>query len=177
MRTHTSQFEFLPLGLQYYVGGRFLALQLQTPVAGNLLHHAIELFLKAALSDLPIKKLRSRKDFGHDLLKLWAEFSQRSGGSNEQHVKAINDINKFEEIRYPSENVEELSLHLAIFRQKDGKNMGPSEAYSFVLEEVDSLVSFILSYPKISGFINNMTAHFSELSKNSLLEANKYPII
>ena len=70
-----------------------------------------------------------------------------------------------------------MSLHLAIFRQKDGKNMGPSEAYSFVLEEVDSLVSFILSYPKISGFINNMTAHFSELSKNSLLEANKYPII
>jgi hypothetical protein len=89
----------LPLAIQYYVGGRFLALQLQTPVSGNLLHHTVELFLKAALSDIPIKRLRSKKEFGHDLSKLWAHFCVRVKQQNPLHTKTINDINQFEEIR------------------------------------------------------------------------------
>lgn len=177
MRTHTSHFELLPLAIQYYVGGRFLALQLQTPVAGNLLHHAIELFLKAALSDISIKRLRAKKEFGHDLTKLWAEYCIRVKEQNQLHTKTINDINKFEEIRYPSEHREELALHMAVFRQPDGKSMGQLNAYAFVLEEVDSLISYILNFPKLAQHISLVTNPLPEYSKRCLLESNRHPIL
>jgi hypothetical protein len=38
------------LGSQYYIAGRFLTLAQTIPVAGNLLHHAIEMCLKGALT-------------------------------------------------------------------------------------------------------------------------------
>ncbi len=40
---------FCRLGIDYYVAGRFAALSGIFPVAGNQLHHAVEMLLKGAL--------------------------------------------------------------------------------------------------------------------------------
>jgi hypothetical protein len=41
---------FFKTGSQYYIAGRFAAFAWFHPVAGNLFHHAIEMYLKGALS-------------------------------------------------------------------------------------------------------------------------------
>ena len=41
--------EYLRLALQYYIAGRSAYFALSWPVAGNLLHHAVEMLLKYLL--------------------------------------------------------------------------------------------------------------------------------
>jgi len=48
-------------GMQYYTIGRYSVLAGVNPVAGNLLHHAIEMFLKGALAVNAASLLRKWK--------------------------------------------------------------------------------------------------------------------
>jgi hypothetical protein len=59
---------FYGYGFQYYLAGRFAVIAQLSPVAANLLHHAIETLLKSELLHLEEKQ---RRDMGHDLTKLW----------------------------------------------------------------------------------------------------------
>ena len=55
------------LGLDYYIAGRAAAMAGLAPVAGNLLHHAVEMLVKADLSKtIPLVELKARR-FGHGL--------------------------------------------------------------------------------------------------------------
>jgi hypothetical protein len=63
---------FFQNACQYYVAGRYAAFAALNPVAGNLLHHAIEHFLKGGLSKT--KSLAELKRLGHSLPKIWAAF-------------------------------------------------------------------------------------------------------
>ena len=64
--TRDIEIQFLRLGIQYYVVGRSAVLARLSPVCGNLLHHAVEAYLKARLSqkhslkELEIMRLRER---------------------------------------------------------------------------------------------------------------------
>src|SRR2546423_1086905 len=65
--------------LQYYVAGRFATAQRFTPICANLLHHAVELLLKACLSrDDPLETIEKyghrKKGYEHDILLLWDAF-------------------------------------------------------------------------------------------------------
>ena len=53
MSTNDEDFKswFCGLGTQYYIAGRQAAMARLIPVYGNLLHHAVEMFLKGALVD------------------------------------------------------------------------------------------------------------------------------
>jgi hypothetical protein len=63
-----TDYHFYTMGLQYYLAGRFGALHWLTPVAGNLLHHAVEMLLKGKLAHHHSQAdLKDRKKFGHDL--------------------------------------------------------------------------------------------------------------
>ena len=56
--------QYFRFGTQYYVAGRYAALVWLIPVAGNLLHHAIEMYLKGARTESehwPIKKKEEKK--------------------------------------------------------------------------------------------------------------------
>jgi hypothetical protein len=53
--------EFIATGTQYYVAGRYAVIAGLMPVAGNLLHHAIEMCLKGALSKKAGKSLQQLK--------------------------------------------------------------------------------------------------------------------
>src|SRR6185312_2712111 len=63
---------FAQLAVQYYIAGRTAALHQSIPVLGNLLHHAVEMSLKAALA--ASHSLSQLKGLGHSLPKLWRVF-------------------------------------------------------------------------------------------------------
>src|SRR5205807_10406911 len=67
-----ARVEFFRLGVHYYVAGRFAALAGLFPMAGNLLHHAAEMFLKGALDRFV--GLNELRNMNHDLNSLWRAF-------------------------------------------------------------------------------------------------------
>jgi hypothetical protein len=72
--TEMVRLGFYSYGFQYYVAGRFAVIAQLSPVAANLLHHAIEMLLKGELAHLDEKQ---RKDMGHDLTKLWPAYKKQ----------------------------------------------------------------------------------------------------
>ena len=99
-------------GIQYYVTGRFAAASGFTPVLANLLHHAVELFLKACLAcDDPIERIRqygsSKTGYRHNLPLLWKEFKNRHPTvARAEFDPIIEALHKFEEIRYPEQLID-----------------------------------------------------------------------
>ena len=77
-----ERFEFVARAFQYYVVARHAVFCQFMPVAGNLFHHAVELFLKMGIllkfaeNQLQKEVKRLKDGFGHDLTKLWDEFKK-----------------------------------------------------------------------------------------------------
>lgn len=94
-------------GLEYYVAGRFAAAHRFTPVSANILHHAVELLLKACLAhDDPLEKIleywHPKKGYGHDIVRLWQEFKARQTVPVPAEADTIiSSLHAFEDIRYP----------------------------------------------------------------------------
>ena len=100
--------EAFSLGLQYLASGRFAAAAYLIPVAANLLHHAIEMFLKGCLvQHVGFDRLpKGRK--GHDLENLWATFRQHvTDATLSRFDSLITELHKFEHIRYPENLIRE----------------------------------------------------------------------
>lgn len=104
---------FVRLAVQYYAAGRFSAMGRQMPVAGHLLHHAIEMLLKASLIRcMPSTRLRK---LGHDLSKLWSEaLSRWPALSKADYELVVKDLNRFETIRYPDHAIVQDAVMLLI---------------------------------------------------------------
>jgi hypothetical protein len=72
------------------------------PVYGNLLHHAVEHYLKAALAKtMSPEKLKSR---GHKLKRLWQDFRASGPGAADSLSRfdsTIRALDRFERVRYP----------------------------------------------------------------------------
>jgi hypothetical protein len=97
----TSQLEeFFKSAMQYYVAGRFAAFAHFNPVTGNLLHHAIEMFLKGSLSkELTLDELEK---LGHNLPRIWTQFkTQANDPSLDQFDENICKLHAYKELRYP----------------------------------------------------------------------------
>ena len=60
---------YFGLGTQYYFSARAATFAGCFPIAGNLFHHAVEMFLKGVL----VRQLSRAqlKSYGHDLKRLW----------------------------------------------------------------------------------------------------------
>ena len=65
--------EFFRAAGQYYVAGCYTAFAGFIPVTGNLLHHAVEMYLKGGLSKQGVSLADLKKLF-HDLPKIWTKF-------------------------------------------------------------------------------------------------------
>jgi hypothetical protein len=91
---------YFSLASQYYVCGRAGVFAGCLPVSGNLLHHAVELFLKGDLCrSLSREDLKRQR---HELRKLWRTFKNlHAGVPLSQHDDTIKALDKFEKIRYP----------------------------------------------------------------------------
>jgi len=175
MRTHTSQLELVPLAVQHYVAGRMLALQLQTHVAGNILHHAVELFIKAELARVvSIDELKNK--YRHNLKKLWRKYATMHTDSPGGFLDTVTDLDAFEEIRYPSAEKESIAHHYSLFKDSAGRRMGAPGAYSLTLESIDELVAFIASKPTLRNSYAFNVAQLPPFSRAVLLDNNRHRV-
>jgi hypothetical protein len=91
---------FFSAACNYYVAARFAAFARLNPVAGNLFHHAIEMYLKGALSKT--KSIRELAKFRHKLPSLWTAFKDQTNDiALNQFDTTISDLHRYEDIRYP----------------------------------------------------------------------------
>jgi hypothetical protein len=173
------QHHFFQLATQYYVAGRFAVLaQFTLPVPANLLHHAIEMYLKAALAaELTLPELKS---FGHHLTRAWEKFKLRCNDPGlAVFDSAVADLDKFETIRYPDSIVNEgMDAQLALFR---GDLVVPStpiastsEKYQFVLEDIDALVKVVFEKANVDPHFYLSAPTLSKDSLRYLSEHNRH---
>ncbi len=142
-----AKVEFFGMATQYYVSGRFATHSQFMPVAGNLLHHAIEMYLKGALSEWsPLEELREVK---HNLPQIWKAFKDKLHDPRlDAFDSTIDELHRFEKIRYPdwllSEGAElTISVRSGMRVGSEGGSLPPPPPYNLVLEDVDELVKTI----------------------------------
>src|SRR5262249_10278527 len=151
---------------QHYVAGRWMARVCAglEPSCANVLHHAVELFLKGALvGRRTIKELR---DMLHRLEQLWDAYKATlpENVSLARFDATIEDLDRFWGIRYPDEIVQHgFSILLNAGRQATVWNdpavrMPP--LYRLEVAEVDDLVVEILRAIQVNR--RYLTLGFSE---------------
>jgi hypothetical protein len=140
-------------GLEYYVAGRFATAQQFTPVSANILHHAVELLLKACLAhDDPLEKIleyrHRKKGYGHDIVKLWREFKARqSVPVSAEFDPIIEGLHAFEDIRYPETLIREgATISIGIFEVENPilrNGQVPPDLYVLMLPQIDRLMGLL----------------------------------
>ncbi len=138
---------FYTNGVHYYISGRYGMFADLNPVAGNILHHSIEMLLKGGLSKS--KDLNELKSLGHNLSKIWDAFKLEFGG----HClgafdEVIEVLHAFEELRYPDKII---TTGMALTTSVKGPLTAPKASgtlanvphYSLSLEHIDKLVAKI----------------------------------
>jgi hypothetical protein len=142
--------KFLSNGMQYYVAGRFAMLAESNPVAANILHHAVENFLKGALAKAGAT-LPELKSHGHNLQSLWSAFRLKCAGpSLTQYDAVILALQAFEEIRYPDLVVQK-GMQSTFNITRPTLRMGitwpslPPPKYELCLQDIDELVEQIFT--------------------------------
>ena len=141
---------FFQNGCQYYVAGRYAAFAALNPVAGNLMHHAIEHLLKGGLSET--KTLSELKKLMHNLPSIWETFkAQANDPALARFDDVISGLHDFEDIRYP-ESVLKNGMQGSINITKAGVAMTSGSSvlpmppvYALCLEEIDELVAAIFT--------------------------------
>jgi hypothetical protein len=139
---------FFMLGGQYYVAGRFATFAALNPVIGNLLHHAIEMFIKGAISKS--KSLDELKTIGHKLPKLWDELKRQAKDEPLARFDGvIANLDTFEEVRYPDKIMTDgMASIIAITKAaavttQQGAAANSVRQYKLCLEEIDELAAII----------------------------------
>jgi hypothetical protein len=136
-------------GSHYYIAGRFAAFAWLNPVVGNLLHHAVEMYLKGTLSKTAtLKELKDK--LGHHLPKLWDAFKgQIDDPALSRFDRIIAGLHQYEELRYP-DSVLSMGMQSAIeiTRPTSAPAAGTApvpgpRAYKLCLEEIDELIRAI----------------------------------
>ena len=150
------------------------------PVAGNLLHHAVEMILKGELS----KKLSLediKKNYGHDLAKTWPAFKALHPSEDlSRFDQLIAELDHFEKIRYPDEILKKgaaMSLGFvgAEARPLLRRSVGQiSPEYTLPVKEVDALVARLFTVCRINppAYFGGMNAEATRFlqHKNSEYE-------
>jgi hypothetical protein len=147
---------FFSSGTQYYVTGRFGVLAHQMPVAGNLIHHAIEMYLKGALAKkMSLEQLRK---LSHYLPNLWNTFKENFPSANSDSFdNLVLSLHTFEDIRYPDSVINKgMALASGVIRGTSKINPKPVPdkpavpVYELYLDEVDSLVDHIFQLASVN---------------------------
>ena len=167
---------FISTALQYYVTGRYAVLAGQVPVAGNLLHHSIEMFLKGGLAKKQMA-LNELKGFGHNLPKLWTKFKEQlPDPSLTDFDTLVAELHKFDDLRYPDSILAKgMSVNVGVRKALSaaGGPTGPEPRYELCLENLDALVGAIFRVASV-----NQKAYVDSLSpraRECLKEHNTQP--
>jgi hypothetical protein len=137
---------YFNLATQYYVTARWAIFTISGTVAGNLFHHAVELYLKGDLSrGVPRNQLII---FGHNLNRLWKAYKRKySAVDLSSFDNCIRALQKFETIRYP-DSIANRGMFFAIPVARPQPPLGFSVAggattpptYSVVVNDIDQLI-------------------------------------
>jgi hypothetical protein len=148
------------------------------PVGANLLHHAVEMYLKGALSpSLTLGELKS--SFDHNLSKTWEKFKTTFNDARlDAFDAAIKELHRWERLRYPDAILKEgMVAQFVVFRRDAPAAVGgssPFPTYVLVLEDIDELVGILFEKAKV-----NPEFHVGRLSadaKEFLLRHNEHPL-
>ena len=149
--TEQVQISLFQLATQYYASGRFAALSGILPVCGNLLHHAVEMYLKGALaSALDLNALRA---LNHNLVQIWERTKQVYPDADLAPFDVtVTRLNLFERLRYPDAVLREgAQMRLTRLRSEwlpMPNTERPEPDYDLVLEDVDELVKMVFAVSK-----------------------------
>jgi HEPN domain-containing protein len=149
--------EYFSGAIQYHIAARYAAFAGFIPVAGNLAHHATEMYLKGYLC----RKLTEveRRKLGHSLVKIWRAVKRDIGDSMLDNFDAtISAIDKFERIRYPEEIVRKGMTATVGFKKggiaKDHGHSKPS--FVLIIDDFDALAKRILKKSHVNPkFLTN----------------------
>ena len=164
---------FAQLAIQYYIAGRAAAIHQLIPVLGSLLHHAVEMSLKAALA--ASHSMSQLKGLGHSLPKLWGAFAGAYPAAAVPRFQATVDaLHRFEDLRYPdSMLVNGAMMQLALHRAHvgtPGLGLPNVPSYLLVLEDVDELEEAIFAAMNLNP--RYFTGSLSAKAKEYLLVHN-----
>ena len=137
--------------LDYYIAGRFAIAHQFAPVGANILHHAVELLLKACLAqDDTLEKIleygHKKRGYDHNIVRLWQEFKERRGAAAEFDA-VIKGLHAFEEIRYPETLIRDgATISIDIFDAENpvaGDDQMPEKTYKLTLPQIDRLMGLL----------------------------------
>jgi hypothetical protein len=168
--------QYLSIAIQYYIAGRSAAFAGSIPVAGSLLHHAVEMLLKSfLLKQYTAAELKD--EFRHDLKKLWRAFKNIANepplGRFDGLVSALNRV---EEVRYPGRGyVFSIVRQKAPRQQVSGTATKGVKQYYVNLEDVDEYVTALLTGRVTTGWIAILLQ--GEDAKKQYSRENSHPYI
>jgi len=153
-------FQFLNLSFEYYLSGRFAAIN-RLRIAPNLMHHAVELLIKYTL--LKQKPAPQQSDgardlqgrYRHDLRALWAAYKPSVAQADlGRFDPVIADLDRWEKLRYggfPSGVPVTMIFDRSTTRgPRTSDGAGPQDVYVFALQEVDDLYAAMISAGNIN---------------------------
>jgi HEPN domain-containing protein len=170
------QTEYVRSALHYYITARFATINALVPLAGNLAHHAVELFLKAALLKNTTEKERKDK-LRHDLPNIWERYKALMNKAElNKFDQTIADLDKFEGIRYPERIMRlGMTLEAGFVRNPAPVQHAGMPRYELALEELDELVQLIFKLARLNpGFYTTML--YKEDGLRYLNNQNKTPL-
>jgi len=148
-RDEAFKWRFADLATQYYAAARIAAKTGLAPIHGNLFHHAVELYLMAALvGTIPVEQMK-RNPFSHDLRAIWRAFKTKENDSAlDRFDGTVEALHEFESIRYPDKVVDHGMIVAIGWKPGDaGRVTGTGKmppSYEVVIEEVDRLIIEVL---------------------------------
>src|SRR6266478_10258443 len=150
--------EYLQTAFHFYITARFATINSLTPVAGYLAHHAIEMFVKAALVEATTEEERIL--VSKDLPRIWQQYKQLTANpALDTFDRTINDLDRFENARNP-DRLGRYGMILEVGFGRDTSPTQPTELrYQMALEELDELVKLIFQTSGINlqCFTNSLT--------------------
>jgi hypothetical protein len=166
----------IQVSVQYYVAGRFAAAAHLVPVAGNLLHHAVEMLLKACIvHKAGFAGLHRR----HELPKLWRAYKRVFGVVDVADLdNVIASLQRYEHIRYPDDTMREgAGMTIQFEPSPSPKSSKPGSVPDYTLEmpDLDGFVRRII----VSGPVDSqvLVSHLhSPHAHTYLLHLNKSPL-
>jgi hypothetical protein len=162
---------FFHSGTQHYVAGRFAAIAALIPVAGNLLHHAVEMFMKGGLS--ATRTLDQLKGMGHNLPRIWSEWkSQYPDPAHTKFDGVITDLHPFEELRYPNAVLAHgagVTIDMGCGPRPPPSGC-PEPEYYLSVPEVDELVAVLFAAASVNP--PYFTSRLRKVARDFLMDQN-----
>jgi len=157
----------------YYVVARFAFFARSMPTAGNLFHHAVELYLKGSLTHELNEK--GRKNLGHRLDRIWRRFKQSNREPQlDRFDGVIAALDKFESIRYP-EKTARLGAGLGFSLAAPGPTLlgsfkDKTPQYTIIVHQIDELVAELVQKSSLNPHF--LKVRISEEEKIYLMRDN-----